>query len=148
RLALHATLPDRYAQHEVLASTIDHRGRLTALVTDPARRLSEPRYEATAVICAGPELHEIPLTDLRHEVTLIDTHGDGIVLAAARCEPTGIELPPVFRTLALRSPLIIRKDVPHARTSPARVPTPRGRARAPRRQTTRPARQGRVLGAV
>src|SRR5690606_36838862 len=65
----------------------------------------------------------------------------------ARCPGTGAwcsrgrELPPVFRTLALRSPLIIRKDVPHARTSPARVPTPRGRARAPRRQTTRPARQ-------
>lgn len=90
RLALHATLPDRYAQHEVLASTIDHRGRLTALVTDPARYFSEPRYEATAVICDGPEIHEIPLTDLSHEVTLIDTHGDGIVLAAARCEPTGI----------------------------------------------------------
>lgn len=90
RLALHATLPDRYAQHEVLASTIDHRGRLTALVTDPARYLSEPRYEATAVICDGPEIHEIPLTDLSQEVTLIDTHGDGIVLATARCEPTGI----------------------------------------------------------
>ena len=35
RLALHATLPDRYAQHEVMASTIDHRDRLIALVADP-----------------------------------------------------------------------------------------------------------------
>src|SRR5690606_25997142 len=52
-----------------------------------------------------------------------------------------LELPHVFRTLAMKTPMIIRKDVPHARTSPARVPTPRGRARAPRRQTTRPARQ-------
>ncbi|MEU6718767.1 hypothetical protein ABZ897_45500 [Nonomuraea sp. NPDC046802] len=101
RLALHATLPDRYARHEVLASTIDHRGRLAALVADPAQgfvaipRFSAlrppPRYDATAVICDGAEVHEIPLTDLDQRFTLIDSYGDGIVLAAARCRPIGLD---------------------------------------------------------
>jgi hypothetical protein len=100
RLALHATLPDRYARHEVLASTIDHRGRLTALVADPAQGFAPiphfpqlappPRYDATAVICDGAEILEIPLRDLDKWFTLVDTYGDGIVLATARCEPVGI----------------------------------------------------------
>ncbi|SCF19138.1 hypothetical protein GA0074695_4195 [Micromonospora viridifaciens] len=65
RLALHATLPDRYAHLEVLASTIDHLGRIVALVADPVQgfapvpHFSElrppPRYDATALICDGPE---------------------------------------------------------------------------------------------
>ncbi|MFG1860804.1 hypothetical protein [Microbispora bryophytorum] len=102
RLALHATLPDRYACCEVLASTIDHRGRLAALVADPAQgfapipHFSElrppPRYDATAVICDGADIRQIPLIDLGLWFTHIDTLGDGIVLAAARCEPVGIHV--------------------------------------------------------
>ncbi|MEU0566704.1 hypothetical protein ABZ297_15100 [Nonomuraea sp. NPDC005983] len=102
RLALHATLPDSYARHEVLASTIDHRGRLAALVADPAQGFvptpdrfwlrPPPRYDATAVVCDGAETREIRLTDLDQWFTDIDTLGDGIVLAAARCEPVGIEI--------------------------------------------------------
>ncbi|MEU6725854.1 hypothetical protein ABZ917_19300 [Nonomuraea wenchangensis] len=103
RLALHATLPDRYAHHEVLASTIDHRGRLAALVADPAEGFTSiphfsalrppPCYDATAVICDGAaEIREITLTDLDLWFTHIDTLGDGIVLAAARCEPVGVEI--------------------------------------------------------
>ncbi|GAA1264136.1 hypothetical protein Psi02_76310 [Planotetraspora silvatica] len=101
RLALHATLPDRYARYEVLASTIDHCGRLAALVADPAQGFTPiphfsklrppPRYDATAVICDGAEIREIPLTDLDPWFTHIDTLGDGIVLATARCEPVGID---------------------------------------------------------
>lgn len=96
RLALHATLPDRYTHLEVLASTIDHRGRLAALVADPIQ-VSQfsivrpfPRIDATALICDGPEIHEIPINDLDLRANLIDTLGDGVVLAAARCERAGI----------------------------------------------------------
>ncbi|NUW45769.1 hypothetical protein [Nonomuraea rhodomycinica] len=102
RLALHATLPDRYAHDEVLASTIDHRGRLAALVADPSQGFTPvphfsalrppPRYDATAVICDGAEVREITLTDLGLWFTHIDTLGDGIVLAAARCEPVGVDI--------------------------------------------------------
>ncbi|MFB4283451.1 hypothetical protein ACBJ59_49675 [Nonomuraea sp. MTCD27] len=102
RLALHATLPDRYARHEVLTSTIDHRGRLAALVADPAQgfvpiprpspQQPPPRYDATAVICDGAETREIPLTDLDQWFTGIDTLGDGIVLAAARCARIDIDV--------------------------------------------------------
>ncbi|TYB52800.1 hypothetical protein FXF51_51010 [Nonomuraea sp. PA05] len=102
RLAPHATLPDRYARLEVLASTIDHHGRLVALVADPTQGFTPiphfsalqppPRYDATAVICDGPETHEIPLTDLNQWVTLIDTLGDGVVLANPRCEPVDIDI--------------------------------------------------------
>ncbi|MFC4117471.1 hypothetical protein [Nonomuraea zeae] len=96
RLALHATLPDRYARHEVLASTVDHRGRLVALVADPSpvlhfSRLRPPPRYATAVICEGTEIREIALADLDLWFTHIDTLGDGIVLATARCEPVGID---------------------------------------------------------
>ncbi|MEV0626890.1 hypothetical protein [Nonomuraea wenchangensis] len=102
RLALHATLPDRYTHHEVLASTIDHRGRLAALVADPAQGFTPiphsstlrppPRYDAIAIICDGDEIREITLTDLDLWFTHIDTLGDGIVLATARCKPTGVDV--------------------------------------------------------
>jgi hypothetical protein len=75
RLALHAALPDRYAHLKVLASTIDHRGRLIALLTDPGTKSGT---------------HEIPLTGLDLRFSKIDTIGDGIVLASARCEPPGV----------------------------------------------------------
>lgn len=51
------------------------------------------------------------------------------------------ELPPVRRTPDLRSPVIIRKNVPHARTTPSGVPSARGRAGASGRQTLDPARE-------
>ncbi|GAA3773648.1 hypothetical protein GCM10022225_71560 [Plantactinospora mayteni] len=100
RLALHATLPDRYAHLEVIASTIDHLGRVVALVANPVQgflsvpHLPElrppPRYDAIALICAGAEVHEIPLHDLDLKFTGTDALGDGVVLTAARCEPPGI----------------------------------------------------------
>jgi hypothetical protein len=100
RLALHATLPDRYAHFEVMASTVDHHGRFTALVADPAQGFGPianfqvlsppPRYDAIAVICDGAEITEIPLADLDLWFTEIDTLGDGVVLAAARCDPVGV----------------------------------------------------------
>jgi hypothetical protein len=100
RLALHATLPDRYTDLEVLASTIDHLGRLVALVGDSACgyfpipdrywRHPPPRYGAIAVICSGSDVHEIQLNDLDLWFTEIDTLGDGVVLAANRCHPTGV----------------------------------------------------------
>lgn len=100
RLALHATLHDRYAHLEVMATTIDHLGRLVALVADPGQgfvpvphfsKLSPPpRYDATALICDGAEVHEIPLNDLDLPFTHIDTLGGGIVLTAARCGPSGV----------------------------------------------------------
>ena len=46
-----------------------------------------PRYDATAVICDGVEIHEIPLTDLDQWFT----DGDGIVLSAARCARVRID---------------------------------------------------------
>ncbi|HEY0699687.1 MAG TPA: hypothetical protein VGD43_17965 [Micromonospora sp.] len=100
RLALHATLPDRYAHLEVIASTIDHVGRLVALVADPvqgfvpvshfAELCPPPRYDATALICHGPEVREIPLKNLDLWFTRIDTLGDGVVLLSARCDPPGV----------------------------------------------------------
>ncbi|GLX02186.1 hypothetical protein [Microtetraspora sp. NBRC 16547] len=100
RLALHATLPDRYARLEVVASTVDHLGRLVALVADPAQgfvpipHFSElrppPRYDATVVICDGADIREIPLSDLDLWFTRIDTLGDGVVLASTRCAPPGV----------------------------------------------------------
>ncbi|MBX7266259.1 hypothetical protein KIF24_09660 [Micromonospora sp. Llam7] len=100
RLALDATLPDRYAHLEVVACTIDHLGRLVALVADPGQGFvpfryfsalrPPPRYDATALICDGVEVHEIPLTDLDLWFSDIDTLGDGVVLAAARCDPPGV----------------------------------------------------------
>ncbi|GAA4610166.1 hypothetical protein BJY16_007703 [Actinoplanes octamycinicus] len=149
RLALHATLPDRYAHVEVLASTIDHLGRIVALLADPAgaehsppsapsslsaapsslsaapssvpsapsslsaagsplsaagspfsaapsslsaagSSLSAASYDATAIICDGAEVHEIPLRGLDLRFNDIDVLDDGVVLSAARCAPTRV----------------------------------------------------------
>ena len=100
RLALHATLPERYAHLEVIASTIDHLGRVVALVADPGQgfaavpRFSKlrppPRYDATALICHGTEVREIPLNDLDLWFRGIDTLDDGVVLVSARCAPPGV----------------------------------------------------------
>lgn len=100
RLALHATLPHRYAQFDVSAATIDHRGRLLALLVDPAQitaaRAPSPHYDATVVICDDDEIDQIPLTGLDQWFREIDVLGDGIVLGAARTkrvEPTDSTLP-------------------------------------------------------
>jgi hypothetical protein len=102
RLALHASLPDRYASYEVIASSIDHLGRLVALVTAPGSSSGLvayisgirplPRYQAVAIICAGNEVHEIPLVDLDLWFNEIDTLGDGVVLASRRCEAPGVDV--------------------------------------------------------
>ncbi|WP_067538235.1 hypothetical protein [Nocardia crassostreae] len=99
-LALHATLPERYDEFHILASMIDHRGRLVALAIDPSEgvpppgfwRRPPPRYTATAVICDGPEVREIVLRDLDWWFGEIDTLGDGVVIAAGRCAPAGTEI--------------------------------------------------------
>ncbi|MGV9667734.1 hypothetical protein [Nocardia niigatensis] len=91
-LALHARLPDRYAHLELLASTIDFRGRPPALLADPAQPvppastspLSGPNYDATVVICDAGHITEIPLRRLDLRFTALDTLGTGVVLAAAR----------------------------------------------------------------
>ncbi|GAA4974831.1 hypothetical protein GCM10023334_100860 [Nonomuraea thailandensis] len=47
---------------------------------------------ATAVICDGAETREISLTVFDQRFTHIYTHGDGIVLAAARCARVDIDV--------------------------------------------------------
>ncbi|WP_327141053.1 hypothetical protein [Nocardia sp. NBC_01327] len=97
-LALHATLPERYARFDLLASTIDHRGRLLALLVDPAQEAASglpwkrpgpwsppiPRFDATAVLCDGADIHEIPLHGLDQWFSQIDIFGEGVILGAAR----------------------------------------------------------------
>ena len=65
------------------------------------------------------------------EVAFLDDGGVA-VRNSKRPDASVTELPPVLWTPGLRSPLIIRKDVLHARTTPPGVPAPRGRAGAPR----------------
>ncbi|MFC9894608.1 hypothetical protein ACFVMC_13045 [Nocardia sp. NPDC127579] len=100
RLALHATLPPRYARFEVLAATIDYRGRLLALLVDPAHvpvgAGPIPPYDAILVICDGDDSAQIQLNDLDQRFSEIDAFGDGVVLAAARIDTvtsTSSELP-------------------------------------------------------
>ncbi|MEU8897299.1 hypothetical protein [Nocardia sp. NPDC048505] len=99
RLALHATLPERYARFEIFASTIDHRGRLLALLVDlaqfPSARAPIPHYDATVVICDGREVSQIPLSGLEQSFSQIDALGEGIILGAGRIE----RVPPSASTL-------------------------------------------------
>lgn len=85
-LALHATLPQRYARFHVLASTIDHRGRLLALLVDPDQDGAPdlPLFDATVLICDGDDEHRIALHDLDQRFDAIDSQGDGVVLGARR----------------------------------------------------------------
>ncbi|BEL05394.1 hypothetical protein Q0Z83_035850 [Actinoplanes sichuanensis] len=87
RLALHARLPERHTHLEVLASTIDHRGRMLALVTDPSPTAP---YDAVVLTCDGDEVHETALRGLDLRFNLIDALGDGFVLGSARCGPSGV----------------------------------------------------------
>jgi hypothetical protein len=85
RLREWGTLPERYADRPVTASTIDAAGRIVALLAGAA----------VVVDGAGLTELEIPALDLRHP--RIDTLGDGFVVADARCEmPSG----PSARTVA------------------------------------------------
>ncbi|MFI9504987.1 hypothetical protein [Nocardia sp. NPDC052566] len=98
-LALHATLPERYARFDLLASTIDHKGRLLALLVDPTQQegaaalpwrrretwsLPVLRFDATVVICDGGDVHEIPLHGLDQWFSKIDTFGEGVILGVQR----------------------------------------------------------------
>ncbi|WP_406276143.1 hypothetical protein OH799_04705 [Nocardia sp. NBC_00881] len=106
-LALHATLPERYARVDVLASTIDHRGRLLALLVDPAQDGAAilpwcrrgpweppiPLFDATVVICDGDDEHQIPLHGLDQWFSKIDALGDGVILGAARIPAANTQQP-------------------------------------------------------
>lgn len=90
--------PERYDRFDLLASTIDHTGRLLALLVDPAQDGSSdlpwrrkgpwsppiPRFDAVAVICDGDDVHEIPLHGLDQWFSEIDTLGEGVILGASR----------------------------------------------------------------
>jgi hypothetical protein len=105
-LALHTTLPERYARFDVLASTIDHRGRLLALLVDsaqdgaaalPWRRRGPweppiPLFDATVVIWDGDDEHQIPLYGLDQWFSEIDALGDGVILGAARIPVANAQL--------------------------------------------------------
>jgi hypothetical protein len=101
RLALQAALCSRYDSLEVLASSVDHQGRLVALLADPDQGFEPipyfsvlrppPRYDAFAVISDGELTREIGLGSLDLWYNRIDTLGDGVVLCAARCGPSGVD---------------------------------------------------------
>ncbi|MBH0774708.1 hypothetical protein [Nocardia bovistercoris] len=100
RLALHAALPDRYGHFDIPAATIDHRGRLVALLVEPtqlpATRTPSPVYDAVVVICDNGDIDQIPLNGLDRQFHEIDVLDDGIILGAARIEriePTDPTLP-------------------------------------------------------
>lgn len=95
RLRVWATLPDRYSNRQIAASTIDAHGRIVALVVDPdvecaQRGGSSAPYDATLVLVDGQDCHETLAQDLDLRFPKIDVLDDGFVLAAARCRmPSG-----------------------------------------------------------
>lgn len=90
-----AVLPDRYADREVVATTIDARGRLVALLAPPgcappSRPGPGSAGDAVAVVIDGPDRTEITLTGLDRPFSLIDVVGDGFVLVDPYCRmPSG-----------------------------------------------------------
>jgi hypothetical protein len=95
RLRIWGTLPDRYADRKVAASTIDAGGRIIALLVGTEVGCSEQGavahpYAATVVVMDGDDITEVVLSDLDLRFSEIDVLGDGFILAAARCRmPTG-----------------------------------------------------------
>lgn len=95
RLRVWGTLPDRYGDRQIAASTIDAQGRIVALLVDPdvdcaQRGGSGDRYDATIVLSDGSDCHETVVRDLSLRFPKIDVLDDGFVLAAARCRmPSG-----------------------------------------------------------
>src|SRR5215470_11881688 len=95
RLRVWGTLPDRYGDRQIAASTIDTQGRIIALLVDPdvdcaQRGGSGDHYDATIVLGDGSDCHETPVRDLSLRFPKIDVLDDGFVLAAARCRmPSG-----------------------------------------------------------
>jgi hypothetical protein len=94
-LRLWGVLPDRYADKQVAASTIDARGRIIALLVAPdatctQRTVQRQPYSAVAVVIDGTDITEVTLTELDLHFPKIDILGDGFVVVGARCAmPSG-----------------------------------------------------------
>lgn len=103
-------MPNRYADKQITASTIDAHGRIVALLVDPdvtctQRTSRQQPYFAVAVIIDGADITEVRLPELDLHFPKIDVLDDGFVLAAARCTmPSG----PAATTLAEREAEIPR----------------------------------------
>jgi hypothetical protein len=87
RLRIWGTLPDRYADRKVAASTIDAGGRIIALLVGTEVGCSEQGavahpYAATVVVMDGDDITEVVLSDLDLRFSEIDVLGDGFILAA------------------------------------------------------------------
>src|SRR5262249_13454797 len=95
------TLPDRCGERQIAASTIDHQGRIVALLVDPdvecaKRGGNRSPYDVTLVLVDGPDCHETVVRDLDLRFPKIDVLDDGFILAAGRCQmPSG---PPAWET--------------------------------------------------
>ena len=110
RLGVWATLPDRYSDRQIAASTIDAHGRIVALVVDPdvecARRGGNGApYDATLVLVDGQDCHETLMQDLDFRFPRLDVLEGGFVLAAGRCRMPSD--PPVWEAKAMEA------EVPH-----------------------------------
>ncbi|MFF7250273.1 hypothetical protein ACFZBU_41120 [Embleya sp. NPDC008237] len=112
RLAPYASLPDRYGEQQVAASTVDAHGRVVTLLVPPDatcnHRVPPEQHrpcDALIVLMDGSDVHEVHLPDLHLRFPRIDSLGSGFVLAAARCRmPSG---PPAATFEALE------KEIPH-----------------------------------
>ena len=105
RLRVWGTLPDRYRDRQIAASTIDAAGRIVALVVDSdvecARGGNGASYDATLVLVDDPDCNETVVRDLDFRFPKIDVLSDGFVLAAGRCQmPSG---PPVARATEMEA---------------------------------------------
>lgn len=111
-MAHYASLPDRYRDQQVAASTVDAHGRVVTLLVPPDatcnRRVPPEQrqpYAALVVVTDGSEVHEVQLPVLDLHFPRIDSLGSGFVLAAARCRmPSG---PPAVTFDALE------REIPH-----------------------------------
>ncbi|GLL07546.1 hypothetical protein [Dactylosporangium matsuzakiense] len=102
RLRRWGVLPDRYADRQVAASTIDVHGRIVALLVDSDANCTQlvsqqQPYSALAVVIDGADVTQVALRDLDLHFPKIDVLGDGFILVGARCAmPSG----PAATTLA------------------------------------------------
>ncbi len=88
RLRPWGALPERYADQQVISSTIDVSGRILTLVADADVTYYGPKpapYTATAVIIDGSDVTEVSIPDLDLIAPRIDALGEGFVLASSRC---------------------------------------------------------------
>lgn len=110
RLRVWGTLPDRYGDRQIAASTIDAHGRIVALVVDPdvecaQRGGNDAPYDATLVLVDGQDCHETLVQDLDLRFPKLDVLNNGFVLAAGRCRMPSD--PPVWEARAMEA------EVPH-----------------------------------